>query len=402
MMRPLVVVTAIAVAVASISPVAVFGSHEPQSSSPTGSLPNLDARSDCGHEKLPPLATDMTGPTADKVEELQGRYEDEPGFRGVVSSGDEFWVVVDEVSAESLMKQLSSDGIQVALSCVDSGLIKSAKSAVSDAAMAPGDYSSVGYNVLTDSVDVITTLDPIWVTNRIGDAASKAGSTLRIQTSDKGGVNRSAGRLADTEPFFGGGRIHISGNGCSTGFYINSTTRGTVMLTAGHCTASDGVTVWNGSDTLTLGTIEGRSFPDPDLATMDGKSYAARSFSANNDTSSKAISNAVNPGTGATYCQMGSYIQRVCSSYSSLDTQFCDPGCTNHLAFTSRLCSSGPLALSGDSGGGVMREASNGTLGARGIVIAAGPIGTGNVCVRYDHILPTILAYYHATVVLTP
>lgn len=92
------------------------------------------------------------------------------------------------------------------------------------------------------------------------------------------------------------------------------------------------------------GTSVARSgvFPDPDLAVIDGQQYAARSFSAINDTSSKAISNAVNPTTGVTYCQMGSVLQRVCSAYSSLNAQFCDAGgCTNGLAYTSQSCVSG-------------------------------------------------------------
>lgn len=147
------------------------------------------------------------------------------------------------------------------------------------------------------------------------------------------------------------------------------------------------------------GTSVARSgvFPDPDLAVIDGQQYAARSFSAINDTSSKAISNAVNPTTGVTYCQMGSVLQRVCSAYSSLNAQFCDAGgCTNGLAYTSQSCVSGGLVAGGDSGGGVFKEA-NGTLSARGIVIADGNVGT--LCVRYDHRLATVLVRYNATVV---
>ena len=169
------------------------------------------------------------------------------------------------------------------------------------------------------------------------------------------------------------------------------------MVTAGHC-GLNGDTVFNGNGSQVVGTMEGRVFPDPDLAVIDGMAYAARSYSANDQTSSKPIVNAASPATATTYCQMGYVSLRICASYSSLNAQFCDAGgCTNSLAFTSRACTN-PLGQPGDSGGGVFRELAGSELGARGIVIAGATLGPGGQCGRYDHRWATIQARYNATI----
>lgn len=375
--------------------------REPESSSLSQARPA--ARSECGHKPLPPLDDNLTGEAADRLENLQSRYEEAPGFLGVVSAGGEAWVVVDPTVDRAFWEQgvASAGAAHLAVGCVHAEAVEEVKALVAAAAHGRDDFSSVSYNVFTDSVDVITSLDAASLADELGAKGDfELTSMVRVVESEAGSVSRMAGRLADTAPFFGGARISLPLGGCSTGFYLNSATRGTVMLTAGHC-ASNGTTVRNWNDTLTVGVIEGRSLPNPDLAVIDGQSYAARSFSANDNTSSKAISNAVNPTTGATYCQLGGFSYRICSTYSSLNAQFCDAsGCTNDLAFTSRDCTLGTLVRPGDSGGGVFREADDGTLGARGIVVAGGRIGTGAQCARYDHRLPTILDWYDAAVVI--
>jgi hypothetical protein len=359
------------------------------------------ARSECGQGDVGPLETDLTGDRADQAEALQAKYENDSGFLGVVVSREEFRVVVDAGTSTNLRDRLRAAGIAAALSCVDSELVDRAKSAFEKTAFSQGEFSSVAYNVLTDSVDIITTLQPDEVNALLGlDATSGTGGVVRITHAREDSLRRLAGRLSDSEPFWGGAKVQTASAACSTGFYINSTTRGTVMLTAGHC-FSNGQTIKNGDNSLTVGVLEGRSLPDPDLAVIDGETYAARSYSANNVGSSKIIHSSANPATAVTYCSMGYVLQRVCSQYSSLTAQFCDAfGCTNSLAFTSRPCSTGALGKAGDSGGGVFREITDGTLGARGTVVAGGEVGPAPNCVRYDHKRQTILNFYNATVVL--
>lgn len=369
--------------------------------------PSAAERSSCGGADLPPFESDLKGAIADRLETLQEDQADEPGFLGVAYGGERYWIFVDQDAVARFQDGIAGTGVQVVAGCVSTELIdKTMRALEASPRRGSGDFSSVTYDVFTDSLNIVTTEPADQVRSRIAAVdpeASKleAQGALRVTTAEAGAVQRLAGRLADTPPFFGGGRICTDTGACSTGFYIDSATRGTVMLTAGHC-GVNGDPVLNGNEQLVVGLIEGRSFPNPDLAVIDGNTYAARSFSANDNSSSKAISNAVNPTTGVTYCQMGWVSRRVCSSYSSLNAQFCDEaGCTNGLAFTSRPCSSGPLGQEGDSGGGVFKEAS-GTLSARGVAIAAGPIGTGANCARYDHRLSTILAHYDAEVFIIP
>lgn len=363
----------------------------------------------CAREVLPKLETDMTGKNAEETERLQALYEEQPGFLGVVRGGGQFWVIVDS-NVEAWADKVADEGATVVSSCVQTGVLDSAKKVISDATHDSGEFSSVAYNVFTDSVELATTLDVGLIRDAVGDEFQKttgalldlalANADLVIVASAPSADNRLAGRLTDTTPFYGGAKvIYPNGSGCSTGFHINSGTNGTVMVTAGHCGTNGSVLV-NGQGSIVVGTVEGRSLPDPDLALIDGKDYAGRSYSANNTSSSKRITDARNPGTGTLYCQMGYKVQRLCASYSSLSAQYCDiQGCTNLLAFTSRSCDIGVLGLPGDSGGGVFLEFADGTLGARGIVVAGPVIGT-NTCTRYDHRWGTILVRYDATIVI--
>jgi hypothetical protein len=367
-----------------------------------------ESPSDCARGALPKLETDLTGETADEAERLQAMYEDEAGFLAVVFGESTFWVIVDDANLGPWADEVAGDGVVVVSSCVMSDVADSARAAIAEVTHSAGQFSSVAYNAHTDSVELITTEDPVAMRNevasRLGQArgasedAAFADADLQIVEAEASAATR-LGRLNDTAPFWGGGKLIYPDGNCSTGFYINSATNGTVMVTAGHCGAS-GTTVWNGDNTLVVGVVEGRRFPDPDLAVLDGIAYAPRSFSANNNTSSKAISGATSPSLGTTYCQMGYVTRRVCSSYSSLNAQYCDVnGCTNGLAFTSRSCDIGKLGQKGDSGGGVYRELADATLGARGVVVAGPTIGT-NTCTRYDHRWVTISNLYQATIVI--
>lgn len=355
-------------------------------------------RTDCGLDALDGLQTDMTGALANRAEDLQAKYGELPGLVAILFGSDGFSFVV-QGDVDSWAAIAKEAGIRVYQSCVPEDLAAAVHESVADQNYAKGEFAIAGYNAFTDSLDVATTNDGARLRDRVASAVERLpAGVLRISNAESGQDVRFAGRLADSPPFFGGGRIISQfGDGCSTGFYISSATYGTTMVTAGHC-AGNGVQFANGNLTLIVGTMEGSSLPNPDLGLLDGASYSARSFSAGNTTSSKPITEDAEPITGTTYCQFGSVSYRKCASYSSLNYQICDAsGCTSGLAFTARECSS-PLAAGGDSGGGVFREYADATIGPRAIVVGGGQLGTGNTCFRVDHRRNTITSFYSAVV----
>jgi hypothetical protein len=229
-------------------------------------------------------------------------------------------------------------------------------------------YAFAGYDGLRDRVFVESTEPVDEVQQGVAEALDRRGAdqgvadialadgSLRIRLREAGHV-RQANRGSDTAPFFGGGRIRVAVPGgranCSTGFYLNSATNGTVMVTAGLCSDANGADVDNGNLSADLGAIEGRRFPDPDLSLIDGSQYAATSFAWNDQTTAKAVTGSAEPALGVTYCQFGYVALRKCSTYIDLDTELNDGGITRHLALTSSPGGPGQsLGSPGDSGGG--------------------------------------------------
>jgi hypothetical protein len=347
--------------------------------------------------------TNLYGSAADQLEELQAKYEDTAGFRAVVFDGQDAIVVVAPESLDLWRKRLAASSVSLVASCVSTPLADAVQRAVDSINVGSGGFSAVGYDALLDAMTVITTAPSADVVDAIDTALPGAtgsalvAGTVRISQAGLGDFS-SLSRGADTEPFWGGARIWTNNGGCSTGFYLNSSTYGTVMLTAGHCYNNDGGWTWNGNYAYSVGTSEG-VLKDPDLALIDGASYYRRSYSWNDQTSYKLISEASNPTTAVVYCQMGATTLRVCSAYSSLDVTATYGGYTrHHLAYTSGPSGpGGSLGSAGDSGAGVYRELSGGTLGARGVVVAGGCDST--TCSRWDHKLQTITSTYSATVV---
>ena len=373
------------------------------------------SRSKCSGS-IEKVLTEVGGQRADLGEELQGEYQGIPGFRVVVHDADGPVVIVDPARLGEWKERMAETGVRVAPSCVSETLIVVAQAAVSRLLMGEGDFGSAGYDAITDAVTVDSTfpIDEVLgaIESALGGTTPTAGEAdvtrVQITRSERGSVSR-ASRTDDAPDFYGGAKIQIDiGTGstfkCTTGFYINSASNGTVMLTAGHCSnyGTWPLTVYNGNVTYTLGSTESVHFPDPDLAVIDGSTYAAYSYSAQNQTSFKPIKSSSEPEVSTSYCQFGYASLRICSTYNALDSQYCDSfGCTNHLAYTSRTCPSGDLSVPGDSGAGVFRELSNGTLGARGMVVAGETAGTCPYK-RWDHKLSTILSTYSATVVYAP
>jgi streptogrisin B len=284
--------------------------------------------------------------------------------------------------------------------------VRGAKDAITSQKLGTDEWASSGYDALTDSVVVQTTnqLDTaraldVTLAEAAGTAtfaSARDSGTLRIHEMPRGSVRK--GRLNDLSPFRGGAKIETDLGFCSTGVYINSATQGTVMVTAGHCTLGNGNTIFNGNFTSQLGTTEGDQYPDPDLIVIDGKNYNPRSFAANDNTTWKEVTGSADPTTGVTYCQVGYVSKRKCYSYSALDETICDEGCTNHLARAAAGIQGGLLNQSGDSGGGVFAEKSDGTLSFRGIVIAGGC--NPSSCFAWDHKRQTVRSVYDANIVV--
>lgn len=369
---------------------------------------SIETRAQCARDALAEAEGDLVGPIADKAESLQAKYGGVAGFLGVVHIDTEFWLVVDRRFLTTWTESAPEEG-RVIPSCVDLHALETAHKVISGLKHGPGEFSSVAWRADIDAIEIITTEDAdslrIAIATRLRQAAatSEQGELgpLDLVVRQTGPVPTTrAGRGDDTSPFKGGARIRPPGTGnCSTGFYINSSVYGTVMVTAGHCTGS-GQVFRNGTNALVVGTVEGRFFPDPDLALIDGQNYSPRSFALADNTTLKFISEAQSPTTGVLYCNMGYVSRRVCSSYTALAAQYCDSfGCTTNLAFTSRPCSQGELSQAGDSGGGVYRELATGKLGARGTVVASPTLGPGTTCTRYDHKWSTISTRYSATIV---
>ncbi len=357
------------------------------------------------------VLTNLTGEAADALELLQGKYGESAGFRAVVHDGTTPVVVVDPASLASWKDRLAATDTRLAPSCVDDGILTAAHEALESLDVGSGEFAAVGYDGLVDAVVITSTFTVDEVVAGVaaglpdpGRVDAAVGSQiLRIEVAEPG-ASPLLGRANDTSPFWGGGKTRTLFTGyynqCTTGFYLNSTTNGTVMLTAGHCSeGQNGRAVWNGNQSAKVGTTEAAHFPDPDLALIDGSAYAARSYSWNDQTSNKAISSSAEPTTGVVYCQMGATSLRVCAAYNALDvTLEHEGGITRHLARASGPAGpGGSLGSPGDSGGGVYRELSGGTLSARGMVQAGWC--TAVTCYRFDHKLSTILSTFSATVV---
>lgn len=375
------------------------------STEPTAEPRVVVDRTICGSGKPIEVLTDVSGHRADILEALQSEFEDAPGFRGVLATADgSYSIVVEPGTGEDWGIRASTAGANVIESCVDTSIVDEARKLITSLDYGSKDYSAAGYDVLLDAVSVRSSLALDAIKNAMSSAkggnveTAIADRTLRIDTGQPGEIGR-LGRLNDGSPFWGGAKVIIAGGGCSTGIYINSSTNGTAMVTAGHC-GLNGNEAWNGNDTLLVGTMEGRKFPNPDLALIDGKSYSGKTYCGNDTTTNCSVTGWANPTTGVTYCNMGYAIRRACSAYSILNDDFCDSsGCTTNLAYTSRPCSVGALGFPGDSGGGVFRENSTGIVSARGTVVGGGTINGGATCVRDDTKIGTIWSTYDATLI---
>lgn len=346
----------------------------------------------CAREVVGNIASDLelTGDDALRAEKLTSSLENDAGFLALVPQRSGGFMLISEPDfVDGLQKSVADPSVSVVPSCIASGTVAAAKAAASRLSYDKGEFSGVHYNPYTDEIVVLSSN-----VQRLREAVSSDAVAAKLATdSDLSFVAQSSadasrlGRTADTAPHWAGANIIVGGAGCSSGFYVSSGF-GPFMLTAGHCGAV-GSSVTNGTGSSSFGTIAARAFPDPDIEIMNGATYSGRVYSANDNTSNKAVFGSSNPSLNVTYCQYGAQSRRVCGAYSNLSAQFCDvSGCTNNLAFTTQ---SG--AIPGDSGGAVGIELSNGKIGARGTVVA------GGAAQRYDQKWGTIAATFGLTIV---
>lgn len=102
---------------------------------------------------VPVVLGNLKGAAADTLEQLQGTYEERPGFRAVVFDGTKAIVVVDAASLPAWIVELTPKGIAVAPSCVDPLLLDAVMAAV-PALTPPDGGSTAGYNGLDDTIEV--------------------------------------------------------------------------------------------------------------------------------------------------------------------------------------------------------------------------------------------------------
>lgn len=129
------------------------GSAEPTSppETPTATAA-LSGRSVCPGA-VPWVGTNLTGAPADALEQLQGTYENDPGFLAVVFDGVKPIVVVDPSMLAEWQDWLAPSGVAVAPSCIDLALL-AAVHAVLPAVRPPGGSVMAGYNGLDDVIEV--------------------------------------------------------------------------------------------------------------------------------------------------------------------------------------------------------------------------------------------------------
>jgi hypothetical protein len=119
---------------------------------PSASAVAAQGRSRC-LGSVPVVRGNLKGAAADTLEQLQGTYEEWPGFRAVVFDGTKALVVVDAASLPAWIAELTPKGIAVAPSCVDPLLLDAVMAAI-PALTPPDGGSTAGYNALNDTIEV--------------------------------------------------------------------------------------------------------------------------------------------------------------------------------------------------------------------------------------------------------
>ncbi|MHB8892496.1 MAG: hypothetical protein ACYC65_10685 [Candidatus Limnocylindrales bacterium] len=134
------------------------------------------------------MGTNLRGSAADALEQLQGTYENGPGFLGVVWDGHQGVIVVEAGQLLAWQARMGPLGIAVARSCVDPALLATVKAVLPRISEQQDGIMSAGYNVLDDAISVsgidaevlLAAMDEIRPGARSAALAAIADGTLRI------------------------------------------------------------------------------------------------------------------------------------------------------------------------------------------------------------------------------
>lgn len=205
----------------------------------------------------------------------------------------------------------------------------------------------------------------------LGDSSAKV--TFRPVESSP----RLAGRLNDTEPFYGGGRGLGSGAGCSLGFAVEFLGHlNGAMLTAGHCWPV-GFSPWTPQG-LTLGTVGGRenprsTQPSHDSEYLVGKRYSGRVWVGLDTGAWLAVAGASDASVGFSYCMDGAKTLEHCGVVA--DAVNIAKFFPEDNVWVNDLVRVYPHTIdTGDSGGPFYRKPGDGYVYARGTIVGQDPV----------------------------
>lgn len=194
------------------------------------------------------------------------------------------------------------------------------------------------------------------------------------------GKSERLGRLNDTTPFWGGGRIQSVQGGttysCTAGFAVkNGSSK--YLVTAGHC-FNYGWTVTTPQGQF-VGTVRSVApYPQYDIELIGGSTYGGKLWTGLSDglPALPVGTVTVNATPGLTYCSGGSYGNEQCDKVVIANDVFhCfsdGSGCTDKMTTFTH----GSEMLHGDSGGPFYFKSGT-TVYARGTIIAKETDGTG-------------------------
>ena len=251
-----------------------------------------------------------------------------------------------------------------------------------------GEFMSFGYSPVTDRISVTTNMSE----DRVLDVLGVGGNQVTILPAEGGRLSRTS----DAAPHQGGARITSGGYVCSSGFSMRNASGTRYSTTAGHCPSG---TYLSGSNTFSTSYMA-PNFPTVDVARLGGSTYTNRTYSANDNTTTKAVIDSGDPANGYTYCEYGQTTRRSCFTQNQSGQQFCDSsGCTLNLSTATKTSS---FWAEGDSGGPVSKEYAGGSVGARGWVVAGEFIPGPNYYILFYHKTSTVTGTLGLSVLFSP
>lgn len=134
------------------------------------------------------VGNDLVGAAADALEQLQGTYEEDPGFLGVVWDGHRGVIVIESSQLLAWHARMQPLGIAVAPSCVDPEILATVQAVLPRVSEQQDGFTSAGYDALDDAITVvgvdadvlITAMEEVRPGVRPAALAAIAEGTLRI------------------------------------------------------------------------------------------------------------------------------------------------------------------------------------------------------------------------------